>query len=272
MNKTLEHELEQLWYKYGIRSEIIQTGFTDEVSCFVDPDWSLPRFDVCMRKHGINGTQEIVSSFTHTDSLTYDAFYPKINKMVADLYAKTCKADLLVGVKGFNYDWTCRGLQYEVGKTYTQDELPRVCQAGFHFCADPMDCLTYYSPVEGSKYALVIAEDAFVDADYEGGFCFNSKFASNKIKIVCDITDAFLRSGLMTFFIVRHHNLLRETKTVFYRDFCETVGSQHPEVQYYLAQLWKQACNVDRSLAFSDMLGWDSMRLQYNKVKENENG
>ncbi len=56
-----------------------------------------------------------------------------------------------MGIKGykvFNSDWTCRGFQYEVGKTYTLDvekegEL-KLCNAGFHFCTKANDCFRYY--------------------------------------------------------------------------------------------------------------------------------
>lgn len=38
------------------------------------------------------------------------------------------------GFKVFNPDWTCRGYQYEVGKTYEENVIPMVCDRGFHFC------------------------------------------------------------------------------------------------------------------------------------------
>ena len=38
------------------------------------------------------------------------------------------------GYKIFNSDWTCRGFQYEVGKTYEMKEDPICCERGFHFC------------------------------------------------------------------------------------------------------------------------------------------
>ena len=37
------------------------------------------------------------------------------------------------GYKVFNSDWTCRGFQYEVGKTYEEDVKPECCERGFHF-------------------------------------------------------------------------------------------------------------------------------------------
>lgn len=48
--------------------------------------------------------------------------------------------------KGFNRDMTCRGYQFEEGKTYEHEGDVRLCESGFHACADPMDCLRYYDP------------------------------------------------------------------------------------------------------------------------------
>ena len=38
------------------------------------------------------------------------------------------------GYKAFNKDLTCRGMQYEVGKTFEMKESPVCCKQGFHFC------------------------------------------------------------------------------------------------------------------------------------------
>ena len=47
--------------------------------------------------------------------------------------------------KGFNEDLTCRGFQYEEGKTYEENEAD-LCRKGFHACEDPLDCFRYYEP------------------------------------------------------------------------------------------------------------------------------
>ena len=36
--------------------------------------------------------------------------------------------------KAFNTDLTCRGFQYEIGKTYTMDEKPVPYVSGFYAC------------------------------------------------------------------------------------------------------------------------------------------
>ena len=46
--------------------------------------------------------------------------------------------------KAFNPDMTCRGFQYEVGKTYEHDGDVEMCLSGFHACTVPFDCWDYY--------------------------------------------------------------------------------------------------------------------------------
>ena len=41
---------------------------------------------------------------------------------------------MIKGYKVFNKDWTCRGFQYKVGKTFKHNENIKMCDRGFHFC------------------------------------------------------------------------------------------------------------------------------------------
>ena len=88
------------------------------------------------------------------------------------------------GYKVFNNDWTCRGFQYEVGRTYEMKEAPIICEQGFHFCRDLKDCFYYY-PFDCNR--TKIAEiDALGDIE-EDNSEETSKCCTNKIKIVREI-------------------------------------------------------------------------------------
>ena len=60
--------------------------------------------------------------------------------------------------KGFNKDMTCRDFQYEEGKTYETDKA-EICEAGFHACENPLDCLRYYAPGESVYHEVEIDDN-----------------------------------------------------------------------------------------------------------------
>ena len=86
------------------------------------------------------------------------------------------------GFKVFNSDWTCRGFQFEVGKTFTKDVTPVCCDRGFHFCTKAADCFRYYSFDPDNKVAEV---EALGDIDTNND---DSKCSTNKIHIIREIT------------------------------------------------------------------------------------
>ena len=59
--------------------------------------------------------------------------------------------------KGFNADMTCRGFQFEEGKTYEHEGEVKLCESGFHACEDPLDIFGYYAP-SGSEFHEVELE------------------------------------------------------------------------------------------------------------------
>ena len=86
----------------------------------------------------------------------------------------------IIAYKGFNQDWTCRGYQYEVGKTYVHKGDVKACESGFHACEYPLDVLSYYSPAV-SKFAVVkMSGETSKDSD-------DTKIASAKITIETEI-------------------------------------------------------------------------------------
>ena len=53
---------------------------------------------------------------------------------------KTTVPVTIEAVKGFDKNLSCRGFQYEIGKTYTSGETPIRCgEGGFHACENPFD-------------------------------------------------------------------------------------------------------------------------------------
>ena len=78
--------------------------------------------------------------------------------------------------KGFNRDMTCRGFQFEEGKTYEHKGDVKLCERGFYACEDPMDCLRYYDPCE-SVYHEVEIDD--VSNERQG----DTKIVGKKIRI-----------------------------------------------------------------------------------------
>ena len=86
------------------------------------------------------------------------------------------------GYKVFNSDWTCRGYQYEVGKTYEIAESPKCCKVGFHFCERLVDCFNYYLFDQNNKVAKI---EAIGEIDFDNT---NSKCCTNKIVILKELT------------------------------------------------------------------------------------
>ena len=85
----------------------------------------------------------------------------------------------ITGYKAFNKDWTCRGFQYEIGKTYTMKEKPECCNQGFHFCTNVADCFKHYdNNPQKTKIALV---EALGDVDKMKE---DSKCCTNILKIM----------------------------------------------------------------------------------------
>ena len=52
-------------------------------------------------------------------------------------------SDKIIAYKGMDENMCCRGKQYEIGKTYTEDKAV-CCAAGMHACENPFDVLQYY--------------------------------------------------------------------------------------------------------------------------------
>ena len=85
----------------------------------------------------------------------------------------------MIGYKGFDKDFKCRDMQYEVGKTYIEKEA-KLCKKGLHFCENPLDVFAYYSPADG-KFAEIEADDVSPETGDD------SKRAARKLTVKTEI-------------------------------------------------------------------------------------
>ena len=86
----------------------------------------------------------------------------------------------IIGFKGFDKDLSCRGFQYEVGKTYDLKGEVECCKRGFHFCENPLEVFDYYPPCT-SRFCQV---EGGGSVDKSGA---DSKVATSHIHISSEI-------------------------------------------------------------------------------------
>lgn len=86
---------------------------------------------------------------------------------------------MIQSYKGFKADMTCRGKQYEEGKTYTEDKA-KVYYYGMHACADPTECFGFYPP-SNSVYRSVL-QDGEIDEE-ESFYNHGSQRASSILTV-----------------------------------------------------------------------------------------
>ena len=60
-------------------------------------------------------------------------------------------SEKIIAYKAMDKNMTCRGKQYEVGKTYYEDKAD-CCHAGMHACENPLDVLHYYPLRDGPRF------------------------------------------------------------------------------------------------------------------------
>ena len=94
----------------------------------------------------------------------------------------------MIGYKAFNKDLTCRGFQYEIGKTFSMDESPIPCERGFHFCKSIAECYEYYPISDDTRICKVEALGEIQTND-------ENKYCTNIIKIIEEITEDWERKG-----------------------------------------------------------------------------
>ncbi|MFA7585571.1 MAG: hypothetical protein WCY11_05145, partial [Novosphingobium sp.] len=95
--------------------------------------------------------------------------------------------------KALNADFTCRGFQFEVGKSYEATGTIKACYNGFHACEGPFDTLRYYPLVAENgalgRFAKVTLSGAIDRTD--------DKICAGKIAIEAELTlPDFIKAGI----------------------------------------------------------------------------
>ena len=86
---------------------------------------------------------------------------------------------MVKGFKGFNEDLTCRGFQYEIGKTYKHNGEVELCSSGFHFCRKLKDVHNFYN-LKTSRICEIVADGKIIDDD--------KKSVCSRIRIVREVS------------------------------------------------------------------------------------
>ena len=84
--------------------------------------------------------------------------------------------------KGTDKDMKCRGMQYELGKTVTDDGAVRCGNKGFHSCEAPFDVLKHYPMRDGNRF---FEAEAGGIIDRSGAD--DSKLASSELTLKAEI-------------------------------------------------------------------------------------
>lgn len=85
-------------------------------------------------------------------------------------------SEKIIAYKAMDKNMMCRGKQYEVGKTYHEDEA-NCCHAGMHACENPLDVLRYY-PLKDSPRFFEVECGGNVDKSEE-----DSKLACTELTV-----------------------------------------------------------------------------------------
>ena len=93
--------------------------------------------------------------------------------------------NIIKSYKGFNPDFTCRGMQYEVGNEY---EMPKdgikCCENGFHACESPLEVLDHYFFTDNGEMCRFAEVEQSGKIDREEN---STKVCSSKIKVKAEL-------------------------------------------------------------------------------------
>ena len=87
------------------------------------------------------------------------------------------------GYKGMNGDMTCRGMQFEVGKSFRVEGKIEICKRGFHFCKFLIDVFRFYGHHSGCRYFVVEASGIIKSGDN------GRKYVTDHLKIIRELSE-----------------------------------------------------------------------------------
>ena len=88
----------------------------------------------------------------------------------------------MIGYKGFDKNFRCRDMQYQVGQTYSADGQLKICENGLHFCDTPTAVFEFYPPAD-CRFAVVEALGSVVSHDKNP-----HKFCTDRLKIIRELS------------------------------------------------------------------------------------
>ena len=94
-------------------------------------------------------------------------------------------SEKIIAYKATDKNMMCRGKQYEVGKTYTEEKAD-CCTAGMHACEVPFDVLHYYHVSDGVRFFQVECGVRFFQVECGGEVDKSdedSKFACTELTV-----------------------------------------------------------------------------------------
>ena len=114
-------------------------------------------------------------------------------------------SDKIIAYKGMDKNMCCRGKQYEIGKTYTENKAI-CCISGMHACENPLDVFQYYRPDGKNRFFEVECGGAINKGED------NSKLACTELKITGELSLAkFIRLSVQTTFDLAMNRAKKKT-------------------------------------------------------------
>ena len=94
----------------------------------------------------------------------------------------------MIGYKGMNKYMECRGMQYEVGKTYTASGDIELCHWGLHFCKNLSNVFNFYARNNDNRFFEVKAKGRIIAGD--------DKYVTDALEIIRELSDVEINRAM----------------------------------------------------------------------------